>query len=404
MRGFKPAEIEAVATFGQRKMAPRACIIDPKRHIRTFLSEALDELGFVTSECGSAAELPMLMEQQLPDLVVLGMPNDGVEAGNILRTLVTKLFDGQVLLIGPRDSIIVGALRQLGEEAGIAMLPPLATPFSADGLRASVVTLLPQKAPPSPPVDVAEALKAGWLELWYQQKIDAHTLAPRGAEALIRMRHPAWGVVPPASFIPDLKDPQFKGLSDFVVTRALEDWHYFIGQHGPVDISINLPIGFLEDPASVSRLCRQIPDHPAFGGLIVEVKGAEIIRNLDLAIDVAKRMRFHNIAISIDDLGVDWPALSDLQSFPFVEIKVDREFVSGSADNRLKQTVCRSIVELADRMGARTVAKGVETRSDLVAAHEMGFDLAQGFLFGKPANAKKFARAALARPVSVLES
>lgn len=403
MRVFKPAEMEAVATFGQRKMAPRVCIIDPKRHIRTFLADALDELGFIASECATANELPALLEQQLPDLVVLGMPNDGVEAGNILKILVTKTFDGQVLLIGPRDSIIVSALRQLGEETGIAMLPPLATPFSADGLRASVATLLPQKAPPSPPVDVAEALKAGWLELWYQQKIDVHTLAPRGAEALIRMRHPAWGVVPPASFIPDTKDPQFRGLSDFVVSRALEDWHYFVGQHGPVDISINLPIGFLEDPASVSRLCHQIPDHPAFGGLIVEVKGAEIIRNLDLAIDAAKRMRFHNIAISIDDLGVDWPSLSDLQSFPFVEIKVDREFVTGCADNRLKQTVCRSILELADKVGARTVAKGVETRSDLVATHEMGFDLAQGYLFGKPANAKKFARAALSRPVTVLE-
>lgn len=403
MRVFKPAEIEAVATFGQRKMAPRVCIIDPKRHIRTFLADALDELGFIASECAAAAELPALLEQQLPDLVVLGMPNDGVEAGNILKILVTKMFDGQVLLIGPRDSIIVSALRQLGEETGIAMLPPLATPFSADGLRASVATLLPQKAPPSPPVDVAEALKAGWLELWYQQKIDAHTLAPRGAEALVRMRHPAWGVVPPASFIPDSKDPQFKGLSDFVVSRALEDWHYFIGQHGPVDISINLPIGFLEDPASVSRLCRQIPDHPAFGGLIVEVKAAEIIRNLDLAIDAAKRMRFHNIAISIDDLGADWPSLAELKNFPFVEIKVDREFVTGCADNRLKQTVCRSILELADKVGARTVAKGVETRSDLVATHEMGFDLAQGFLFGKPANAKKFARSALSRPVTVLE-
>jgi len=403
MRVFKPAEIEAVATFGQRKMAPRVCIIDPKRHIRTFLAEALDELGFIASECAAASELPALLERQLPDLIVLGMPNDGVEAGNILKILVTKMFDGQVLLIGPRDSILVNALRQLGEETGIAMLPPLTTPFSADGLRASVATLLPQKAPPSPPVDVAEALKAGWLELWYQQKIDVHTLAPRGAEALIRMRHPAWGVVPPASFVPDSKDPQFKRLSDFVVSRALEDWHYFVGQHGPVDISINLPIGFLEDPASVSRLCRQIPDHPAFGGLIVEIKGAEIIRNLDLAIDAAKRMRFHNIAISIDDLGVDWPSLSELKSFPFVEIKVDREYVTDCADNRLKQTVCRSILELADKVGARTVAKGVETRSDLVAAHEMGFDQAQGYLFGKPANAKKFARSALSRPVTVLE-
>ncbi len=401
MRGFKPAEIEAASTFGQRRMAPRVCIFDPKRHIRTFLAEALDELGFIASECATASELPMLLDQQLPDLVVLGMPNDGVEAGQILKILVGKMFDGKVLLIGPKDSIIVNALRQLGEETGIAMLPPLTTPFSAEGLRASVATLLPQKAPPSPPVDVAEALKAGWLELWYQQKIDAHTLAPRGAEALIRMRHPAWGVVPPASFIPDAKDPQFKGLSEFVVRRALEDWHYFVGQHGPVDISINLPIGFLEDPASVSQLCRQIPNHPAFGGLTIEVKGAEIIQNLDLAVDIAKRVRFHNIAISIDDLGIDWPSLSQLKSFPFVEIKVDREFITGCADNRLKQTVCRSIIDLADRVGARTVAKGVESRSDLVATHEMGFDLAQGYLFGKPANARKFARAALSRPVTV---
>lgn len=402
MRGSNSAETETVATFGQRKVAPRVCIVDSKKHIRAFLGDALEELGFIASECTSASELPLQLDLYLPDLVVIGLPNDGVEAGNVLRVLVEKQFQGSVLVIGPKGSIILNAVLQLGEEFAIAMLPPLTTPFSAEGLRASIATLLPLKAPPRPAVDVAEALKAGWLELWYQQKIDTHTLAPRGAEALIRLRHPAWGVVPPASFIPDSNDPQFTGLSEFVVTRALEDWHYFIGQRGAVDLSINLPVSFFQDPASVSRLCRQIPDHPAFGGLIVEVKSAEIVRNLDLVVDVAKRMRFHNIAISIDDLGVDWPLLSDLPSFPFAEIKVDREFVTGCADNRLKQTVCRSILELADSYGTRTVAKGVETRSDLIAIHDMDFDLAQGYLFGKPANARKFARAALSRPVSLL--
>lgn len=402
MRGSTSAEKDTVATFGQRRIAPRACVVDDKKHIRTFLGEALEELGFITCECAASGELPLLLDLHLPDLVALGMPRDGNEAGLILKTLVEKKFHGAVLLIGPRDSIIVNAMQQLGEESGLQMLPPLATPFSAGGLRTSVSMLLPVKAPPSPPVDVAEALKAGWLELWYQQKIDAHTLAPRGAEALIRLRHPAWGVVPPASFVPDEKDPQFRGLSEFIIGRALEDWHYFVGQHGPVDISINLPIGFLADPASVSALCRQIPDHPAFGGLIVEVKSSEIALNLDLAVDVAKRIRFHNIAISIDDVGADWPSFTELASFPFAEIKVNREFVTGCADSRLKQRVCRDILELADRYGARTVAKGVETRSDLLAAHEMGFDLAQGYLFGKPANAKKFARATLARPVTAL--
>lgn len=394
-------QAERVATFGQRKVAPRVCIADSKKHIRTFLGEALEELGFITSECAAASDLPAILKLQVPDLIVLGLPADGVEAGLMLKTLVEHEYDGKVLLIGPKNSVLVTAVRQLGEEFGVTMLPPLATPFSADGLRASVVTLLPAQAPPSPAVDVAEALNAGWLELWYQQKIDARTLAPRGAEALVRLRHPTWGVVPPAYFIPDDRDPKFTALSEFVVERALNDWHYFIGQHGPVDLAINLPISFLADPASVGMLCRSIPDHPAFGGLIIEVKSTEIIQNLDLALDVAKRVRFHNIAISVDDLGVDWPSLMEVQNFPFVEIKVDREFVTGSADNRLKQTVCRRILELANRFGARTVAKGVETRADLVAVHEMGFDMAQGYLFGKPVNAKKFARAALSRPVTV---
>jgi FOG: EAL domain len=80
---------------------------------------------------------------------------------------------------------------------------------------------------------VAEALKAGWLELWYQQKINVRTLAPSGAEALVRMRHPAWGVVPPAYFIQDDKDPHFRNLSEFVIGRAVEDWRYLLEQQGP---------------------------------------------------------------------------------------------------------------------------------------------------------------------------
>ncbi|MBN9584390.1 MAG: EAL domain-containing response regulator [Afipia sp.] len=402
MRNPEIADVETIVTFGQRKIVPRVCIVDQKRHIRTFLAEALEELGFITGECAASDQLPALLDQQMPDLFVLGIPHDAALAGHALKILGARRYTGKVLLIGPRESFALSAAQLLGEEAGLTMLPPLATPFSAEGLRSGVAPLLPLKAPPSAPVDVAEALKAGWLELWYQQKIDARTLNPCGAEGLVRMRHPSWGVVPPASFIPDDRDPQLKSLSEFVIQRAVEDWHYFATQNSPIDISINLPISFLEDAASVSALCRQIPDHPAFNGLIVEIKSSEIIDNLDLAIDVAKRMRFHNIAISIDDVGADWPSFTELTTFPFVEIKVDREFVTGCADDRRKQMVCRNILEIADYYGARTVAKGVETRSDLAMTHGMGFDLAQGYLFGKPTNTRKFARAALARPVAAL--
>jgi EAL domain-containing protein (putative c-di-GMP-specific phosphodiesterase class I) len=151
----------------------------------------------------------------------------------------------------------------------------------------------------------------------------------------------------------------------------------------------------------VRDLCRRIPPHPAFGGLLIEINGAEVVRNLDLLIDVAKEVRLHNIAVSIDDLGADWPALMELDSFPFAELKVDRQFVTGCANDRLKQTVCRRIIELGKGYGVPVVAEGVETRADFVAANEMGFDLVQGYLFGKPMGLKKFARSALVHPVAV---
>jgi EAL domain-containing protein (putative c-di-GMP-specific phosphodiesterase class I) len=373
-------------------MMPRACVADSKKHLRTFLTDALEDLGFITSECGQASELAGVLDAQQPDLVVLGVSVNGIEVGEILQTLVKQSFNGKVLVIGQPESIMVRAVRQIAGEYGIAMLPSLPTPFSAGTLRACVATLLPAEPAPSPAVDVAEALKAGWLELWYQQKINVRTLAPSGAEALVRMRHPTWGVVPPAYFIPDNNDPHFRALSKFVIDRAMEDWRYLLEQQGPVDLSINLPVTFLGDRQAVKDLCLGVPAHPAFGGLLIEIDSAEVIDNLNLVIDVAKQVRLHNIAISIDNVGAEWPALLGLRGFPFVELKVDHQYVTGCADDRLKQTVCRHIIELARDHGARVLAQGVETRADFVTAHGMGFDLVQGYLFNRPMGVRKFAR------------
>jgi hypothetical protein len=110
-----------------------------------------------------------------------------------------------------------------------------------------------------------------------------------------------------------------------------------------------------------------MPDHAAFEGLIIEIDAADVVRNLDLAKSVARQLRFNNIAISIDNLGSEWPSLVALHDFPFVEIKIDRQFITGCADDRLRQTVCRQILDLADSFDARTVAQGVAIRESLGA-------------------------------------
>lgn len=235
---------------------------------------------------------------------------------------------------------------------------------------------------------MAKALAAGWLEPWYQPKIGSQTLELRGAEALIRMRHPELGIVAPAGFMPQLCEQQLPALSQFVITRAVADWRYFRAAQRPLDLSINLPIAFLDDPATFDYLCRQLPDHPAFEGFILEVDGSEITRDVSAARHFAKQARLRKLAISVDRLGREWSALLQLQDFPFVEIKVEPELVAGCAQDRAKRKLCRHIVTAANQFGARTVAVGIENHADFVTARELGFDLIQGFVFAKPMGAQ----------------
>jgi EAL domain-containing protein (putative c-di-GMP-specific phosphodiesterase class I)/CheY-like chemotaxis protein len=386
-------------TFGRRKVTPRACVADGKRHLRAFLSEVLEDLGFVTSECGSADELQTVLANELPDLILFGIAADGIEPGKFLETLVREAFAGKVVAVGARESIILKAVQQVGEEYGLAMLPPLTTPFAAETLRERVAMLLPEEPAPSPAVHVGEALHAGWLELWYQSKIDARSLVRCGAEALVRMRHPTWGVVPPAYFIPEPHDPHFRDLSEFVIERALQDWHYLLERQSAVDLSINLPAPYLREPQAVRDLCRRVPTHPAFGGLTIEIASEEAIHDIEFLTEAAREMRFHNIGLSIDNLGANWPELMGLDNIPFINVKADRQFITGCGNDRLKRTVCRHIVELAQGYGVRTAAEGIESRGDLMAVNELGFDQVQGYLFGKPMPLKKFARSALTRTV-----
>jgi EAL domain-containing protein (putative c-di-GMP-specific phosphodiesterase class I) len=362
---------------------PHICVTEGKQHIRRFLRDTLSEFGFTISECVDTLDLRTALDTRPPDFIVLGLTDDGGSVGAALGALADKDFAGKVLPVVRRDSAVIDDVEEFAERLGLALLPPLLTPFNDKRLRDSIAAMLPE-ASEGPVMDLSEALHSGWLELWYQPKIDARTLAMRGAEALLRIRHPVWGIVPPAYFIGDDGDPRSGLVSETVIDHAVDDWHHFFFERGAVELSINLPTSFLREPASLGCLRQKLPRHTAFEGLIVESNGVDILRNIEFFRDLAKELRGHKIAISIDDLGAEWCSFAGLKEFPFVEIKVDRKFVNGCATDGLKQSMCRSILKLADSYGARTVAEGVETWADFHAVREMGFDLIQGFLFAKP--------------------
>jgi EAL domain-containing protein (putative c-di-GMP-specific phosphodiesterase class I)/CheY-like chemotaxis protein len=378
--------------FGLRRVAPRVTIVDRKPYVRTFLAETFEELGFIAECCSEASELFPSLNTVEPDLVVVVVSEDEEAARDVLKVLAASLFRGRIMLIGSRSAPAITCAQDHGEHLGLTMLPLLPTPFRTAELKQRVAPLLPTEPPPPLPVDFVEALGSNWLELWYHPKIDPRALRPLGVEALIRLRHPSWGIVPPAHFLPQQGDPHFRALSDFVVMKAMADWSYFASYAAPIELSINLPGAVLTDPHFVERMQRQLPSHPAFRRLLVEIDSSELAHDFTQIQEIVRALCGHGIGISIDNLGAECSSLLGLEGCPIAELKVARAVVQGCAENRLKRALCATILDTGRRLGARTVAEGVETRADLAAVREIGFDLVQGFLFGKPMIARKFAR------------
>jgi EAL domain-containing protein (putative c-di-GMP-specific phosphodiesterase class I) len=393
------AQQARLVPFGQRPVPPRACVVDNKPHVRSFIAEALSDLGFITHEC-VAPELATTLADVEPDLIVAGPLDDGGELPALLRKLIG--FGGKVMLFGGRSaSSLVGA-HEIGEQLGLAMLPPLGTPFRQSDLTQILSCFLPIAPSPAIGVDVDEALRKGWLELWYQPKIDPRSLTPSGAEALVRVRHPTWGLVAPAYFIPSASDPYYHALSQFVIMHAMADWMRFAADGARVDISVSLPSPVLEDPDFIAYVFGKLPAGAADGGLLIAADCASALADVDVVRKAGAQLAFRHIGIALDALGPEGAMLVGRRDLPVVEMKVQSAFVCDCSNDRIRQAVCAHIVAAARENGARAVAGGVANHADFVMLRELGFDLVQGPMFAKPMDARKFARCVLGRRFAVV--
>jgi EAL domain-containing protein (putative c-di-GMP-specific phosphodiesterase class I) len=282
------------------------------------------------------------------------------------------------------------------------MLPFLATPFGQDALRSAVEAAETVSAGAKTSVDLREALRAEWLELWYQPKLELRSFTLQGAEALLRLRHPVDGFIGPDRIIPHASRQDLLDVSTFVITRAFADWQWFVDNHGPLEIAINLPLAYLRDPDCIADFICRIPAHPAFDGLIVETDASELVRDLDTVKGTARTLSPRRVALSVDDLDAEWPEILDFaHDFPFAEIKVDRSLVANCCDDSRKRSACSRIVEFADAVGARTVAEGVQTRAEFIAVRELGFDAVQGYFVAKPMPRGRFLSRVLHQPMTL---
>ena len=120
------------------------------------------------------------------------------------------------------------------------------------------------------------------------------------------------------------------------------------------------------------------------GQLCLEITETQVMQAPELSLGALKQLSAAGVSIAIDDFGIGYSSLAYVRDLPAAELKIDQRFVAGLPGNRKDRAVVRAVVELAHSLGMRTVAEGVETPEQLAMLRELGADLVQGFLLGRP--------------------
>jgi EAL domain-containing protein (putative c-di-GMP-specific phosphodiesterase class I) len=239
-------------------------------------------------------------------------------------------------------------------------------------------------------ITLAEVLKRNWCELWYQPKIELKTMRLAGAEALVRARHPQQGILAPGVFLPGAGESDMLALTERVIIAALRDWEDFAANGMSIKLAVNVPVSALVKLPITKILREERPKAPGWPGLVMEVTEDEIIRDLQLANDVAAALRSFNCTLALDDFGAGYSSLARLRQLPFSELKIDRGYVSNCGADRVNAGLCEVIVALGRRFGLTTVAEGIETTHEYHKLQAAGCDVGQGYLFAKPMSRQRF--------------
>jgi len=392
--------------------AGRAFVLDDEPQIGALVCKVLRACGVASRQFTSPGPFLAELKESAVDFILLDLSLGQSDAVEIIRQLEANKYPGKVILISGRGEETLQEITRIGQMRGLAMLPPLKKPFRPADLKARLSFQLAEidgpdvrglqrrdlqknAEPPVVKVNMLDALGNGWLEVWYQPKIDLKTLSFCGAEALVRARHPVHGIITPDGLLPPRGDPDYQPLTKFIIERVVADWAQLAGRGVNLKLSINAPVSVLHTPEFIPLIRSLLPSDREFPGLIVEITEDEVIRDGELAREIATQLKLYNVSLSIDDFGSGYGSLARLNDLDFAEIKIDRGFVSGCALDQVKHSLCRTVTDLAHRLGATVCAEGVETTEDFRELLAMQCDSAQGFLFAKPMLVAHLASAAL---------
>lgn len=243
--------------------------------------------------------------------------------------------------------------------------------------------------------DIDNAISNRDLVVFYQPKYGIQCDEPelRSAEALIRWRHPKYGMISPGDFIPLFEsNGLIQKLDHFVWEEAARQIRKWKDEYGiTVPVSVNVSRVDIYDAQLEDRLVRILKDNDLDAKeLMLEITESAYADDAKGLTDVVTKLRESGFRIEMDDFGSGYSSLNMITEIPIDVLKMDMKFIRNMNKDAKSLKLVELVIEIADYLGVPVVAEGVEDKSQVDQLKSMGCELIQGYYFSKPVPPEEF--------------
>lgn len=238
------------------------------------------------------------------------------------------------------------------------------------------------------------ALERNQFELHYQPKVDLNTGKITGAEALLRWRHPDWGMVLPERFISIAEDcGLIVPIGRWVLREACAQARRWQDRKlEPACIAVNISaVEFRSKDfvAGVRAILSETGLPPDC--LQLEVTESVLMRDADATSAILRQLKCMGVQLAVDDFGTGYSSLSYLNQFPIDVLKIDQSFVQdiGAAHDK-EGIIVSAVIAMGTSLKQRVVAEGVEAQEQVTFLKAQHCAEGQGYFFSRPLGAAQF--------------
>jgi diguanylate cyclase (GGDEF)-like protein/PAS domain S-box-containing protein len=240
--------------------------------------------------------------------------------------------------------------------------------------------------------DLRQALKLNEFELYYQPVVEAKTKKIYKVEALIRWHHPQLGMVSPADFIPiSEKNGLIVDIGNWVFEEAVQLVETIRESIPGFQINVNKsPVQFEEGEFQIDPWIAHLTHKGLPGDCIcIELTEGVLLTKTKQVEDKLRKFSEAGLMLALDDFGTGYSSLAYIKKFKIDYIKIDISFVKNIDKNEDDYCLCKAIIAMAQSLGLKVVAEGVETTKQGELLLEAGCDYLQGYLFYRPMTKSK---------------